>query len=58
MIKIIIIIINLTANDYDSSDDNDEFQVQDQEEPCIIDTSHENMSSSSITSMDLSKKQN
>ena len=31
MIKIIIIIINPTANDHDSGDDNDEIQVQDQE---------------------------
>ena len=55
--KIIIIIINLTANDHDFRDDNDEIQVQDQEESCTIDTSHENMSSSSMTStmMDLSK---
>ena len=30
MIKIIIIIINLTANDHDFRDDNDEIQVQDQ----------------------------
>ena len=50
MIKIIIIIINPTANDHDSGDDNDEIQVQDQEESGII-----NMSSSSMTSMDLSK---
>ena len=55
MIKIIIIIINPTANDHDSGDDNDEIQVQDQEESGIINTSHENMSSSSMTSMDLSK---
>ena len=55
MIKIIIIIINPTANDHDSGDDNDEIQVQDQEESGIIDTSHENMPSSSMTSMDLSK---
>ena len=50
MIKIIIIIINLTANVHDSGDDNDEIQVQDQEKSGII-----NMSSSSMTSMDLSK---
>ena len=55
MIKIIIIIINLTANDHYSGDDNNEIQVQDQEESGIIDTSHESMSSSSMTSMDLSK---
>ena len=59
MIKIndkrIIIIINPTPNDHDSGDDNDEIQVQDQEESGIIDTIHENMSSSSMTSMDLSK---
>ena len=53
--KIIIIIINLTANDHDFRDDNDEIQVQDQEDSCTIDTIHENMSSSSMTSMDLSK---
>ena len=50
MIKIIIIIINLTANDHDPGDD-DEIQVQDQEESGIIDTSHGNMSSSSMTSI-------
>ena len=55
MIKIIIIIINLTANDHNSGDDNEEIQVQDKEESCTIDTSHETMSSSSMTSMDLSK---
>ena len=54
MIKIIII-INPTPNDHDSIDDNDEIQVQDQEESGTIDTSHENMSSSSMTSMDSSK---
>ena len=53
--KIIIIIINLTANDHEFLDDNDEIQVQDQEDSCTIDTSHENMSSSSMISMDLSK---
>ena len=51
MIKIIIITINLTANDHDSGDNNDEIQVQDQKESGTI----ENMSSSSLTSMDLSK---
>ena len=50
-----MIIINLTADDHDSGDDNDEIQVQDLEESGIIDTSHENMSSSSMTSTDLSK---
>ena len=54
MIKIIII-INLAANDHDSGDDDDEIQVQDQEESCTINTSHDDMSSSSMTSMDLSK---
>ena len=38
-----MIIINLTANDHESGDDNDEIQVQDQEESGIIDTSHENI---------------
>ena len=55
MIKIIIIIINPTPNDHDSSDDNDEIQVYDQEESCTIDTSHEDISFSSMTSMDLSQ---
>ena len=50
MIKIIIIIINLTVNDHDSRNGNDEIQVQDKEESGVI-----NMSSSSMTSMDLSK---
>ena len=55
IIKIIIIIINPTPNDHDSSDDNNEIQVPDQEESGTIDTSHENMSSCSMISMDLSK---
>ena len=58
MIKIIIIIIiSPTPNDHDSGDDNDEIQVQDREESGTIDTSYENMSSSSMTSMDLSKNE-